>query len=134
MTSLNVIIQVLIKIWFICHNVLNMSDIMTFLQNRFFVNMKHFHVFYGLFEELNPIFVIWVYVDWLGESVGAYVDVCFMFAHLNFLLRASLKNFLFLFRGTVILTSWTFWSGIVFFVWRRSRLLCFRRFWKRVFL
>ena len=72
---------------------------MTFLHQGFFVNVEHLHVFEGLFEEVDSVFVIGVEVVGLSEHVGASdVEVCFVLVHLDFLFGANLSSSFFLIR------------------------------------
>jgi hypothetical protein len=73
---------------------------MGLLEQLLFVNVEHLHVFEGLFEELDAVFVIGVKVVGLGKHAGTIeIIVCFILAHLHFILWCSLCLSSFLIGG-----------------------------------
>ena len=86
-----------------------MSDVVGLLKHRFFIYVKHFHVFKGLFEKLDSVFVIRINFIWLCKHVGvSNVKIRFVFTHLNFLFWACMTRPLFLILTHISKTLWTF--------------------------
>jgi len=111
-TILNVITQILIKIRFVSYHILNMSYVVTFLHQLFFVNVVHLHVLNTFFEKLDSLLAIWIHFIRLCEHVLSNIELWIVFFNLNFLLWTWLSNSFFLF-GHANQTSWTFCFYIV---------------------
>ena len=67
LTILNIVVQILVKIWFISQNILYVSNVMTLLKSQLFVNVKHLHVHNPFFEQLDAVHVTRVKISWLSK-------------------------------------------------------------------